>query len=426
MQQHFASLAALLMSLAAVPVAAQEWPRFRGPNGSGLSNATTVPVTWSDEDYAWRVDLPGMGNSSPVLWKGQLYVNCESDSGRTRILEKRDARTGKLQWRQEFGSSSHRTHKFNTYASSTPCVDEHHVYLAWGTPKELRLAAVDHSGQLVWQSESLGPVKGGHGFATSPIVHDNLVVIARDTEGKGDSALIALDRKTGQTVWTVPRQGGRLNYSTPCVFQPQGRGAQLVFVAWPIGVTGIDAASGKRAWEIAAFSTEQGERAIASPVVHNDMIFATCAFTSSPKHLVALKPGPSGAPDDMEEVWRVDNASVPHIPSLIVYDGRLYAWSDQGICTCYEAETGRRIWQKRVGGRFFGSPVCVDGRLYCVDDAGICVVIATGDTYKVLARNDLGEPCRATPAVANGMMYLRTISGLAAIGTYRGAGEIEE
>ncbi|MFG0332508.1 MAG: PQQ-binding-like beta-propeller repeat protein [Maioricimonas sp. JB049] len=426
MQQRSASLSAILLLLAALPVSAQEWDRFRGPNGSGLSDATTIPVSWTEADYAWRIELPGTGNSSPVLWKDQLYVHCESDSGRQRILQSRDARTGKLLWSKDFESSSHRTHKFNTYASSTPCTDEHHVYLAWATPEALKLAAIDHSGQLVWQSDSLGAVKGGHGFATSPIIHEDLIVIARDTQAKGDSALIALDRMTGQIAWTVPRPGGRLNYSTPCVFQPQGRGAQLVFVAWPIGVTGIDAASGERLWEIEAFATDHGERAIASPIVHDDMVFATCAFTSSPKHLVALRPGLADAPSDVQEVWRIDNASVPHIPTLIVYEERLYAWSDQGICTCYDAASGRKIWQKRVGGRYFGSPVCVDGRLYCVDDAGICVVIATGDTYKELARNDLGEPSRATPAVANGMMYLRTISGLAAIGTYRGAGETEE
>lgn len=389
----------------------QEWTRFRGPNGGGVSDATTIPESWTAGEVNWRVDLPGIGHGSPVVWGNRVYVNCERDEGLVRILQCRDTGTGELLWEHEFPATTHKKHKFNTFASSTPCVDEHHVYTAWGTPEALSLVALTHDGDVAWEAGNLGGIDGGHGFGTSPIVYGELVVIARDTES--DSSLIALNRMTGDIVWNTPRPGGRLNYSTPCVFRQEGRGEVLVFVAWPIGVTAVDPADGSVVWESACFATEHGERAIASPVIYDDLVISTCAFVTSPKHLVALRPGAGSAVD---EAYRVDNTTVPHIPSLIVYQDRLYAWSDQGIVTCYAAETGEKIWQSRVGGRFFGSPVCVNGRLYCASADGELIVLATGDEFVELARVDLGEESHATPAVAGGAMFIRTFSHLMSVG----------
>ena len=412
------ALAMTLLGLGLPPeqLPAQEWPRFRGPNGAGVSDEKTVPVSWTDGNLNWRVALPGTGHGSPVLWGERVFVNCEHGDGQTRILQCRDSRTGELLWEREFTVGSHRKHKNNSFASSTPCVDADHVYTAWATPEALSLIACDHDGELVWESPDLGPVKGGHGFGTSPIVYGDLVVIARDTQG--DSSLVALDRMTGEVVWNTPRPGGRLNYSTPCVYQRRGRGEELIFVAWPIGVTAVRPEDGTVSWEVACFDTSTGERAIASPIVYEGLVIANCAFTNSPKHLVALKPNDKGGGGkvDVDEVYRVDDATVPHIPSLVAHEDRLYAWNDQGILTCYDAESGRRLWRERVGGKFFSSPVCVNGVLYCASADGEMIVVEVGEQFQELARIDLGEETHATPAVANGAMFIRTFSHLISVG----------
>lgn len=387
-----------------------EWPRFRGPNGSGISESTKIPTNWEDEDYKWRVELPGVGHGSPVVWGVRLFVNCASDDGAKRILQCHSTESGKLLWEKKFDSSQHKTHKFNSYATSTPCVDEQRVYISWGTPEELAIVALTHDGQIVWEARELGTVVGGHGFGTSPILHGDKVVIANDTEK--ESSLIALNRHSGELVWKVKRPGGRLNFATPCVYERVGEADLLIFSAWPIGVTAIHAETGEQVWEVEAYDVKKGQRAVASPIVDHGLIFANCAFVSNPKHLVALRPDAGTA----LEVFRVDNSTVPHIPSLLAYDGLLFAWADKGICTCYEIDSGNKVWQERIGGNYFSSPICVNGNIYCINADGFCVVIKAGREYEELARIDLGEACRSTPAIANNRMFIRTFSHLMAVG----------
>ena len=402
----------LSMAFGGTTVSAQDWSRFRGPNGSGISHETGIPITWSDDDWLWKVELPGVGHGSPVIWGDRLFLNCASDQGDVRIVQCRSTSSGELLWALEFPAPKHKTHKFNSFATSTPCVDDQHVYVAWGTPEELTLVALTHEGNLAWRAEDLGTVKGGHGFGTSPIVLGEVVIIANDTQA--ESSLIAVQRMSGEIVWRTPRPGGRLNFSTPCVYRTANGREMLVFVAWPIGVSAVDAASGRLLWETECFDVTKGQRAVASPIVSGELILATSAFVNNPKHLVALRPGESGT---VEEIFRVDNSTVPHIPSLLAYDGRLYALADKGIMTCYDLATGRKVWQERLGGNFFSSPICVKGTIYCLSADGICTVIATGDVYQKLGEVDLGEATRATPAVSQGRMIIRTFSHLMAVGT---------
>jgi outer membrane protein assembly factor BamB len=285
-------------------------------------------------------------------------------------------------------------------------------------PNRITLVALDHAGQPAWERD-LGPFPGDHGFAASPIVLGDIVVLGNDQER--DSSLIAVDRRTGETRWQVPRRSQRATYSTPCVFAPPGRQPELIFTNWRHGITAINPESGAVSWEIPVFDQSQQERAIGSPIVAGDLVIATCGFVNNPKHVVAVRVHPRGGGAEqsdqpqVEEVWRLERA-VPHIPTPLAVGERVYLWSDAGIVTCCELETGRRIWQRRVGGNFCGSPVWVSGRLFCVDDEGTVVVLAASDEFKVLARNPLGEPCHSTPAMANGRMYIRTERTLHAIG----------
>ncbi|MBW3539207.1 MAG: PQQ-binding-like beta-propeller repeat protein [Planctomycetes bacterium] len=416
MRSAFARIcsAAVLLGLLSAGAAAENWPRFRGPNGAGVSDATTVPVRWSDGNYNRTADLPGVGHGSPVAWNDRVFVQCEENDGRRRLLVCLDAHSGEPLWTRGFDADTHRKHAKNSFASSTPALDAEHVYLAWAVPGKLSLAALTHAGELVWQRD-LGDFKGGHDFAASPIVYEDLVVLGNDQDGS--SSLLALDRRTGETRWSVPRRSRRTTYSTPCVYEAEGRAPELIFTNWEHGITAVDPESGRVNWEIAVFDPDAKERAIGSPVVAGDLIIGACGFVNNPKHIVAVRPRPAdaGGPVEIEEVWRIERA-VPHIPTPLVYGTRAYLWSDAGIVTCVAAATGETVWQKRLGGNFFGSPVCVGGRLYCVNDAGEVVVLATGDSFEELTRNSLGEPSHATPAVADGVMYLRTEGRLFSLG----------
>jgi outer membrane protein assembly factor BamB len=396
-----------------VPVAteAEDWTRFRGPNGSGVSEAATVPVDWTAADVNWKVELPGVGHGSPVVWGESIFVQCADEDEETRLLRCLHASDGRTLWTREFEAKTHKHHKFNSFASSTPAVDAERVYVAWGVPGQLRMAALTHDGEPLWQRD-LGGFKGGHGFANSPILFDGAVILNNDQDG--DSSLIALEADTGATRWEVPRHSRRTTYSTPCVFHSAERGPELIFSEWNHGVTAIDPKSGAVNWEISVFPQDSNERAIGSPVIAGDVVIATCGFFNAQRHAVAVRPQ-AGPKPRVEEVYRIER-QVPHIPTPLVYKDLLFLWSEQGIVSCYDAAGGETHWQKRVGGNFFGSPVCINGRLYAVDDTGEVVVLAASREYEELARNALNELCRSTPAVAGGRMYVRTASHLISIG----------
>ena len=407
--QHFL-LPLLVVTLTSI-AHADNWPRFRGPNGSGISDATTVPVKFTKKDFNWTVKLPGRGWGSPVVWGNRVFVLGEEEDGAKRVVVCVDTKTGKTLWNKSFTSRTHRTHRRNSFASSTPAVDDERVYVAWGVPTKLTLKALTHDGTPAWEID-LGPVKGGHGFGASPIVYGDLVILGNDQNGK--SSLIAVDRKTGKVRWNVPRRSKRLTYSTPIVYERKGRKPELIFTNWVHGVTAIDPATGKTNWEYAAFDQNSKERAIGSPVLAGEYIVATCGFTKNPKHAVIIRPG-DGEKPAVKELFRVER-NVPHIPSPLVYKDRLYLWADKGVVACFNVKTGKPVWQKRVGGNYFGSPVCINGKLYCINDAGEVVVLATGDDFKLLAKNALGEICQSTPAVAGGAMFIRTRSRLISVG----------
>lgn len=399
----------LILLVSSQSLVAQEWTRFRGPNGSGTSAAKTIPTEWTADSINWSIDLPGRGNGSPVLWGTKLFVVAEENDGATRLLTCVDSTDGKQLWTRTYDVGTHKKHRQNSYASCTPACDADNVYVAWGTPERINLVALTHAGEEVWQRD-LGAFQGGHGHAVSPMVYEDLVVIGH-VHG-GESSLIAVDRKTGETRWTVPRpKASRATYSTPCVYAPPGHDPVLVFTNWMHGITAVDPRNGSVVWELSVFDTTRNERAIGSPFVAGDLVVGSCGFTTAQKHLVAVRPTETGA----EEVFRIER-NVPHVPTSLYHEGRLYLWGDKGIIACHDATDGSLVWQGRVGGNVFGSPVCVDGRLFCVDSDGVVVVVGTGEEFEELARYDLGDGSHATPAVANGTMFVRTHAKLFSIG----------
>lgn len=421
--------------------AAENWPRFRGSNGSGVATETTIPPLWSESSFRWRIDLPGVGHGSPAVWGDKVFVLCATESapktkgakgggkGKKKAAASPDgeatapeaqrwmplcvsARDGSVLWKQEIADGSFSGHRFNSAASSTPAVDAKRAVFTWGTAEKLTMAAYTHSGEKLWETD-LGPVNGGHGFAGSPMLLGDLVVLNNDQENQKGN-LVAVDANTGKVAWTTPRHSERISYSVPCVISHGGR-ELLMFTNWTHGFSAIDPKTGTMVAEKSVFNQETNERAISSPVVWRDLVIGTCGFTANPKHCVAVRLTSGG--DGIEEVWRVER-NAPHIPSVLVVGDRCFLWDDAGIVTCVEAATGKEIWKGRVPGvenACMGSPVS-DGRtIFCADVEGNVHAIAVADELKSLGKFALGDVCRTTPAFGDGAMFVRTERKLAAI-----------
>jgi outer membrane protein assembly factor BamB len=394
----------------------QEWTRLRGPNGQGISQAKTIPVKWTEKDYNWKVKLPGGGHCSPVLWGEKIFVtSSDQKTGRGILLALRVS-DGEVLWQKEYALSPYRMNRDNSYATATPAVDGDHVYVLWATTKETTLAALDHDGGEIWE-RSFGGVHCQHGPGSTPIVFDDIVVFTHEHEGSGkggQSAWIAVNRKSGQTRWKLERQSSpKTSYSTPCVWSPGTDAPQLIFTSRAHGMTGVDARTGTVVWEVeSAFPN----RVVSSPVIAGELLIGTCGDGASGKRLIAIRPGRGDKASQPVEAYKIDSSSMPYVPTSLAMGGLLFTFHDRGQVSCLRSATGEQLWREKPAGRFYGSPVWVDGKLYCITREGDVVVLKAGPTYELLAVNPLGEKSHATPAVAGGRMYLRTYSHLISIG----------
>ena len=426
------SITILLLLVSVLPVsgtyaAEGDWTRFRGPNGTGISRATTVPVNWTDQDYNWKVKLPGMGHGSPVLWGNRILLTCADPDTARRTVLCLDTSDGRTLWRRDYPSETYRQHRANSYATATPAVDARGVVVTWSTPGEVVLLALDPRGDELWRRD-LGPYVGTHGSGTSPIIVGDLVVMANDQGDPallarmlgrkepagpaGESFLIAVDRTTGQTRWQVPRRTTLAPYSTPCTHRHDSGQEQLIFTSTTHGITAVDPATGKINWEI---DDVFRDRCVGSPISAAGLVIAGFGYGSRGTRYVAVRPGSRSR--DLKPAIAYDvTKSVPLVPTSLAIGDNLFLWADDGVVTCIKAPTGDVIWRQRVGGAFYGSPVCVNNHLYCIAKDGEVVVLAASQMFELLARVPLGEPSYATPAVSDGVMYLRTRSQLFSLG----------
>jgi outer membrane protein assembly factor BamB len=390
----------------------QEWTRFRGSNGSGLGAGAAVPVRWTEKDYRWKVKLPGPGHSSPVLWGERLFVTSAGAATGKRTLVCLRAADGCRLWTRTFPGERQGQHADSSLASATPAVDERHVYALWGSPRQLLVVALDHAGKEVWRAD-LGPFRTGYGLGASPVVVGDVLAVPDDQDGKG--ALFGLDGQSGKVRWKVPRRS-KATYTTPCVLTRRGRPAELIFTNYEHGVTALDPRTGRVNWEADVFHKGHLETGIGSPVVAHGLVLATCGWLGVRQEVIAIRPGGRGRKPEV--VYRITR-SAPLCTTPLVKGELLFLWSDRGIVTCADARTGRVHWRERVPGSYYGSPVCVADWLYCLSREGEAVVLAAATRYRLLARNPLGEGSHATPAVAGGVLYLRTFTHVMAVGGKR-------
>ncbi|MGE0533414.1 MAG: PQQ-binding-like beta-propeller repeat protein [Pirellulales bacterium] len=400
--------AALAVLLIPRHLPAQEWTRFRGPNGTGLSQAANIPTTWTDEDFNWKVELPGIGHSCPVVWKDQVYLTSADNETALRHVLAISTVDGRTVWERKYTSTTHNKHQLNSFASPTPTVDEERAYFVWSSPEDYSVHALAHDGQELWH-RSLGPFVSQHSCGTSPIVVGDLLILNNDQDGA--SFLVALNRRTGEPVWQAPRNSREVAYSTPCLYEPPGAPPELIFNSGAHGITSIDPATGQKNWEIDVFD----KRSVSSPVIAAGLIFGTCGSGGGGNYVVAVRPGKADGSVPPQVAYKITK-SAPYVPTPIAKDSLVFLWSDQGVATCIVAATGEVVWQNRVGGKFYGSPICIEDRLYCISTDGEVVVLSAGPEYVELARNNLGEGSHSTPAVADGVLYLRTFSHLFSLG----------
>lgn len=390
----------------------ENWPRFRGPNGTGVA-AAQFPHQWTSADYSWKTELPGIGHSSPVIWGSQLFIQSADPDSATRYLVSVSTTDGSIMWKQEFPSAPFPIHTRSSFASTTPAVDEERVYAAWASPTDTHLVALDHRGKIVWQRE-LGPLSCQHGFGCSPIVVDDLVILNlsqepakenADAATPGPSQILAVDRRTGETRWTTPRESKVMSYSVPCL-HPRGDGQwDLIGCSTAEGIFALDPLSGAPRWSLPVFEM----RTVSSPLSVDGLLIGTTGSGGGGNYVVALRPGESPA-----VAYHV-RKQAPYVPTPVAKDGYLYLWSDKGIVTCVRAADGNPLWQERIGGNYSGSPIIAGDALYCIDEEGVVVVLAAAPEFAVLGRIPLEEASRSTPAVGDGKMFFRTYSHLFAL-----------
>ena len=380
----------------------ENWTRFRGPNGTGHAETKGINPT----RVRWKATLPGEGHSSPVLSANAVFVTAAQNDKGKRHLVCLDAKTGKERWRQSFDYKVYRTHEYNTAASATPTTDAQHVYALWPAPEGFVATAHTHDGKEVWRRD-FGPFTTQHGGGSSPIVYKDTVIFAREPEN-GPGGLVCLDAKTGKDRWEMKRPSKYAPYMVPILYQPDKSGpAQLIFTSTAHGITSVEADTGKLAWELKGVFKL---RCVGSPILANGLIVTSSGVGNGDRLLVAVRPGPTP-----EVIWKMVRGA-PYVPSPLAVNDLLFLWGDGGIVSCVKPETGEQIWQERAGGNYFSSPVFSEGKLWSVNTKGELVVIDAGRTFKVVARQDLGEPSHATPAFGPDTLYVRTLTQLHAIG----------
>jgi outer membrane protein assembly factor BamB len=439
------TLAFLLSGLIATTVSAQNWPQFRGPGATGVVESPGQPVKWdagSAENVRWKLAIPGLAHSSPVVWGNKIFVTTavnsskdetrfglygdvapvKNDPKHTWKVYAIDKSKGTILWERIAyeGIPKVKRHPKSSHAASTPVTDGKYVIAMFGSEG---LYAYDLNGKLLW-SQDLGVLDAGWfydadyqwEYGSSPIIYKNLVIIQADIQK--NSFIAAYDLKSGKLVWKTPREEIP-SWGTPTVYEGKTR-AELITTGAK-AIRGYDPATGKELWRLGPMS----EITTPTPFVAHDLIFVTSGYAPI-QPIYAIKPGATGdlslkggAESNEFIAWSKQRGG-PYMPTPIVYGDLLYTCSNQGVLTAYNAKTGERVYQERLGGTgaaFTASPVASDSKIYLASEDGDVFVVKAGPKYELLAKNPVGEVMMATPAISDGVLIVRTVSHLYAFGT---------
>jgi outer membrane protein assembly factor BamB len=411
-------IAAAAVGRAAPGEGPANWPRLRGPDAAGHGLGVRLPAEWPETAWAWTAPLPGTGNASPVIWQGQIYVVSAVPEDGSKRLTCLSAADGRVRWERSYPGSLDRLHKQNSLATSTPVANESGVYWLRHADGLVHAEAVGHDGRPLWSRE-VGPFAGEHGFGASPALWRDLLVVPSDTDG--ESFVVGLATADGSKRWRIPRETTRTAYSTPLVLEGPGDAAVVVLASMSHGLTGLDPRDGRMLWERKCFP----KRTVSSPVLvglgADRLVLGSCGEGGGDNTLVALRLPPLGAapaatgPLEPEIAWQVDRSASPYVPTALAAACGIVLWGDRGVVTCVDPASGAERWKGRVGGNYSASPIRLAGTILNVSSDGEIVTLADGEAFEVLGRTPLGEPSRATPAVAGSRVVFRGERSLWAI-----------
>jgi len=403
-------------AIAARGVEAGNWPEWRGPDHNSVVAGDTYPQSWSeDKNIIWKIPVPGWGTSSPAIWDDQIYVTYENEGVNGVVCLGRD---GKQRWKTEVGRAAAGRNRKASGANPSPITDGRHVYVYF---KSGDLACVDTAGKSVWKTniqQTHGDDRLNWDLGTSPVLTGDKVVVA--VMHAGPSYVVAFDKRTGKQAWKQTRDLGapaesRDSYSTPCVIRSAEQ--ETVVVLGADHVTAHRADSGQELWRVGGLNPEgrRNYRSIASAVVVGQHVIAPYARGRS---LTAIRLGGRGDVSDSHVAWTLSGSSAD-VPTPVAFQGRVYVCGDRGDVACVELKSGKVLWTERLPRNrypYSSSPLIVGGKLYLTREDGTTFVLATGDKPQLLATNVLRENTYATPAFADGRVYMRTSDFLFCIG----------
>jgi hypothetical protein len=429
-----------LLLAASALVQADNWPQFRGPQSMGVvADDPKLPEKWSStENVVWRVDIPGTGWSSPIVWGDRIFLTSVVSTASKEAPKKGlyfggergtptdehrwlvycvDFKTGKMLWEREVfrGVPKQSRHLKNSYASETPVTDGERVYASFGN---VGIFVFDMNGKPVW-SKNFTPVNTlyGWGTAASPVLHQGRLYLVNDNESK--SNLTAYDKKTGAVIWAVDRDEPT-NWSTPFVWD-NGQRVELITTGKK-RVRSYDL-DGKLLWEFGGMSS----LVIPTPFAKHGLLYLSSGYVGDQNRPVyVVKPGakgdislPKGQSSSEFIAWYYPQAG-PYNPSPLVYGDIYYTLLDRGFFTAHDAKTGKELYGKQridpAAGAFTASPWAYNGKIFLLSEDGDTFVVQSGGEYKLIGKNSLDEMCMATPAIAHGNLIIRTSSKLYRIG----------
>ncbi len=382
-----------------LPVCPADWPQFRGPDGQGHSSERDLPLEWGeDKNIVWKVPIPGLGWSSPVIQGDRIWLTTALGQGRslrTVSLHREDGRVlGEVE--VFLKSDPGRIHSKNSHASPTPILEGDRVYVHFGA---YGTACLTSDGEILWRTQL--EYAHAHGPGGSPTLFGDLLIVSCD--GTDVQYVVALDKITGQIRWKQSRGKGRMAFSTPLVIQEQG--VDQVVSTGGDRVVSYDPLTGKEIW----WFPYDGFSLVPRPVYGLGLVYVCSGFNSPV--LYAIRPNGRGNLAGSHLAWSLSKG-VPFNPSPVLVGEELYIVSDNGVASCLDAKTGKILWKERLGGNFSASPLAALERIYFLNEEGKTTVIAPGKEFKKLATNSVDGRTLASLAASNGSIYLRSAESL--------------
>ena len=448
MSVRYLAIAAFCAALVFGQVQAQQnWPQWRGPAQNGISNATDLPVTWSEsENIVWKTALPAWSGSTPIIWENRIFLTspsaqnpdeqapppppggrrsrygqARSPGGKDLYLLSLSRQTGEILWQQRLDTGN-RLHRKGNSASPSPVTDGQHVWTVTGTGQ---VTALDFSGKILWQrnlQDDYGQFGLNWGYASSPLLHDGklIVQVLHGMHTDDPSYIVAFDAQTGAELWKQERPTDAIMespdaYTTPVLLHHQGE--KHIVITGGDYVTGNDPANGKELWRAGGLNPDNSRnyRIVASPIAFDGLIYAP----TRNKPLLVLKAGGSGMLGSDYLQWKWTGAGSPDVPTPAC-DGKLfYMVDDRGLVTALDAKSGDVVWgpQRTAQGIVSASPLVADGKIYITNEQAETTVLVAGNEYRQLATNTLdGSYTLSSPVAVGSNLFIRTSKFLYCIG----------